>query len=148
MLFMMLKMHYLMRVFLGMSKIVEFVNKVFLRCYQFLIFLFIWMTTQSVLVMITGTDLNSWDDSPYEYVGRAVSFFLMTYQNSIGNFYLPKYELWEKNYKDSITPPLGGEAEENKHSARFMICLCWFVWFSITVFNVIVLLNFLITIIS
>jgi hypothetical protein len=55
---MMIKMHFLMRVFIGLSKIVELVKKVFLRAYQFLIFFFCWMMTQTVAVMIMGTEIE------------------------------------------------------------------------------------------
>ena len=55
---MMIKMMFLMRVYVGMGKIVELVAKVILKSYQFVLFLFAWIVAQSAATMILGIELE------------------------------------------------------------------------------------------
>jgi hypothetical protein len=175
MIVMMLKFHYIVRVFIGLGKIVEFVQKVFARSYQFLLYLLIWMTTQTVVVMITGTDLvhnevetmalceklsnssypegcapnpsisatgyyQSVEKPEYINIGRAMTYFLQNFQSSIGNSIPPMHLQWDSMVES-------GDPSKARWG-YFMTYLVWIIFFLITVLNMIILLNFLITIIS
>ena len=129
---MMLKMNYLMRVFIGMGKIVELVSKVFKNSFQFLLFFFLWMIVQTVMAMIIGTEV----DDQGHHLNWSAEYFIYFFQNSLGELSVPQYQRWT-DLKD--TQP---------KTAMFMIAFVWILWLTIIVFNVVILLNFLITFIS
>jgi len=74
-------------------------------------------------------------DSDYPNVFESLQYFLMTYRNAIGDISAPGYSSWTEN-------------EVNKYTSNFAITLIWAIWFSNQFFNLIILLNFLIAVIS
>lgn len=58
---------------------------------------------------------------------------MMTFENAMGAMHTPEYSKW------SESPDPGGKE---------MIALIWFNWIAMFIFNVVILLNFLIAFIS
>lgn len=53
-----------MSVFTGMGKIVELVYKVFINSYQFIFYFTLWMTTQAVVFMVLGCEIELYEMKP------------------------------------------------------------------------------------
>ena len=77
-------------------------------------------------------------DETYANLSVVMQFYLFTFQNSMGAMMTPAYERWSGMIESDTDPKL----------AYTMISLTWFIWLFVIIFNVIVLLNFLIAFIS
>jgi hypothetical protein len=76
----------------------------------------------------------SFDDKDYPGVNPFLIILIQTFRNSIGDIDVPVYEAWFPELPDI--------------SDYFLISLIWTFWFLNIVFNLIVLLNFLIAVTS
>jgi hypothetical protein len=75
-------------------------------------------------------------DPIYSKLSSWWSYFLYNFQNSMGAMITPQYDMWAERMD---TEPDSGYA---------MVLLVWLVWLLVIIFNVVILLNFLITFIS
>ena len=75
-------------------------------------------------------------DETYANLSVVLQYYLFTFQNSMGAMMTPAYGRWSDMVKSD--PKL----------AYTMISLTWFIWLFVIIFDVIVLLNFLIAFIS
>ena len=103
----------------------------------FIIFFVSWIFVFAHLFKITGANF---DDEDYALVPRA-KFVLQTFRNTIGDVAAPQYGYWLELHKSM----------DNKSSLNhpmLVIYTIWILWFLNLLFNMIILLNFLIAIIS
>lgn len=107
----------------------------------FALFMFIWLMAFSLISMLLGSN----DDVGETYVDihEFVGYFLLIFENSIGNINPPSYGFWlEKMKVDS------GVNSSLQGGSRLVIYIIWIVWWLNQLLILIVLLNFLIAVIS
>ena len=92
-----------------------------------------------------GNTIDKDDDHPedgpeYENMGRFFKLLLFSYRNSVGDVQVPDNEYWQLFLKKN-----NGQGEYGVSLMTFML---WFIWFGNNIYMVIILLNFMISIVS
>ena len=77
----------------------------------------------------------SFDDGDYPHLWKFVVTLIQTFRNSIGDIAVLQYDDWTSS-------------DESKLKKGIIVALVWIFWFLLLVFNLTVLLNFLIAVIS
>ena len=103
----------------------------------FLFFFIAWVMLFGQLFLVMGA---TFDDEDYPTL-QLLTVYFQTYRNSIGDIGTPQYEYWEYMHEHY-------DVNKTFGYAQCMIYLIWVLWYLNQFFNLIILLNFLIAIVS
>lgn len=92
--------------------------------------------TFSFIFHILGIEVPN-RDADYPYLGHYSVYFLMVFRSAVGDVHAPAYAFWQ-----------GAEESGHPRVSFLMIYFIWVVWFVSMVFNLVIFLNFMISIIS
>ena len=113
----------------------------------FLVYFLMYACFMSVIYAMLGLTLDKDDDHPddgaeYQQLHRLMKLFLFSYRNAVGDVALPDTTYWMQ-FKDRK------DIEEGKEGWPLtMAIIIWLFWLVNNIFMVIILLNFLISIVS
>lgn len=130
-----LKFLQLLRIFEEFAHFVQLVIMCIQGSYIFVAFLVSWIFVFTTLFQVVGATFSA-DD--YPGLHRFEVMLIQVYRNSIGDIAPPSYDLW---YNPDV------EREPLRHE-MLMMKLIWLLWFVHQFFCMVMLLNFLISIIS
>ena len=102
--------------------------------------MFIWIIVLAFLYRILGSN-NSDQTSNYPDLDDVSTFFLTTFEYGIGNISRPSYQLWIHKLHNS-------DGLINWWVCHIVIYLIWLVWFGNQFLILIILLNFLISVLG
>jgi len=134
-LFTVMKIMSLLRIYPKVGNFVKLIQMVFIDSMMFTTFFVGWIYVFSLMFQAVGIAIN---DEDYPEITNSWKYGLYSYRNSIGDINPPGYEYWIKNLPDERYPTM----------ARTMIIVVWVVWWFNQFFMLIIMLNFLITIIG
>ena len=135
--------------------LVQLVSTALADCVNFTVFMFIWIAVFSLLYRILGS-YNSNQSQNFPNLDNVTTFFLQTFENSLGNISNPSYALWSAKLHcvghpdDAKCAPevVGVRTPQTYWISQLSIYLIWVVWFMNQFLILIILLNFLISVIS
>lgn len=112
--------------------------QVILMCMEgsviFIAFLFYWIFAFQLLLLVMGV---TFDDGDYTGLSSNAATLIQVYRNSVGDIQAPLYKLW-----------LIDKDDESYYKSHKMIAVIWYTWLAHQFFCMVMLLNFLISIIS
>lgn len=120
-----------------MSRLVQLVVSTVYDIRFFILFFVSWIFVFAHLFKITGADF---DDGDYALIPQ-LKFVLQIFRNTIGDVAAPQYEYWQELHNSM-------EEKSSMSQPMLVIYTIWILWFLNLLFNMIILLNFLIAIIS
>jgi len=97
----------------------------------------IWLVAFTLSFIVLGA--NSDESQTYVDVGQFFGYFLLIWENSIGNINPPTYAFWLTQLDAKSHLKIG---------AKLVIYFTWFIWFGNQMLILIILLNFLIAVVS
>jgi len=112
---------------------IQLIAEVIIDLTPFMVFFFGWIVLFSIIFRVLGMEIFL-DD--YAGFNLNMAYFVFTYRNAIGDVNAPAYNYWLI------------EAEKNPFFAWGIITTIWTFWFLNQIINLIILLNFLISLIG
>jgi len=139
--FMMLKFMVYLKGFEEFGKLVELIKKCFWDILDFTLIFMLFNLVFVVVCLVMEVDVNTSeeDDGEPSYIGLSKKIYLLiyTWRNSVGDLAVPTYQFWTDGYNMGLWI-----------SSNFMIVFIWFIWFLNQYINLIIGLNFLISIVG
>lgn len=129
------KIMFFLRIWSNLGKLVQLIIRVLQDAVDFTFFFFGWIYVFVLLNKILGAEFS---DGDYPEFNEFFVMIIQTYRNSIGDIAPPTYDLWTEE----------NTLKDYPNTSTFMILVIWVAWFMNQYFNLIILLNFLIAIIS
>ena len=128
------KLMFFMRVSDNFASLVKLVGDVLGKVGPFIVFFIMWLITLSLLYKVAGINIENED---YKRLDKASSLVIQNFRNAIGDINAPSADDWFSDDDDTIS-----------EGQRTMLYWGWLLFLFNEFFNLIVLLNFLIAIIS
>lgn len=100
----------------------------------------IWIVAFTLIFIFLGA--NNDVGQTYQHLSEFTGYFLLIWENSIGNINPPTYQFWMNTLKNADIEPF------QKTGALTVIYIIWLMWFANQALILIVLLNFLIAVVS
>ena len=130
---------YFIRIFPSFGFLVSMVGETLKQFGPFIIFLAAWIVFFGLCYMDTQVEIQN-ADSDYLHLWEIIQYFLMTYRNTIGDVTTPSYVEWNTRFNEDVSA--------ERSAKHLIIILIWVIWIFNQLFNLIMLLNFLIAVIS
>lgn len=105
---------------------------------MFIMFLCIWVIAFTIMQIMLGT--HEFFHDRYHNIPESMALFIQTWINSIGDFKVPQYPIWDKCLNNPECDSLA--------LTRLYVGIIWFIWMGNTLMMQIILLNFLIAIVD
>jgi hypothetical protein len=136
---MMLKFMVYLKGFEEFGKLVELIKKCFRDILDFSLIFMLFNIVFVVIGLVMEVDVDTGDDGEPAYAGLNKKIYLLiyTWRNSVGDLGVPQYSFWTDGYA------LGLDT-----SSDIMIVFIWLIWFLNQYINLIIGLNFLISIVG
>lgn len=115
------------------GKLTQLIFNTIINIRHFLVFYFFWLILFSLLIQISGAEINNKDEYPSM---PNIMFYIQSYRNAIGDLDVLDYDFWEQT------------SFREYNWSMFMIYVIYFIWLSQQFFMFVLLMNFIIAIIQ
>lgn len=135
-----------LRVIQEFGNIIDLSYRVLSKVSYFIAYYMIWIIVLALVYGELGITIDKDDDHPldgaeYNQMSRIFKLMIFSYRNSVGDVNVVDTTYWQL-FKDYPEP------KYNHGKPLIMVFALWFLWFLNNVFMVVILLNFLISIVS
>lgn len=111
-----------------------------------MLFMFMWDFIFTILLYILNSGT---DDEDYPMLPPSLQLLTQIWRNSLGDIGPPGYDFWmEKREMNTARRDNHGYIQATNWALDLTIYIIWSIWFTQTVFNMVIMLNFMIAIVS
>ena len=138
-----MKMLNYLRLFEGFGLFIVLVGQCILDIRIFLLFMLMWIGIFSSVLFILNCNLPNYED--YPHLSLSWQLVITIWRDALGDLQPPVYDYWHDKQKElDRLRIVHGFNDLHGKPLIIIIYLIWVIWFFNTVFNIIIMLNFLI----